>query len=162
MKVTFLSLFLFLGTMFSNVQSQNISGNVIDANTSTPLLGVSVSVKGTNIGAAIASVNSLEGPIILLAGGQGKGGNYKFFADSIHKKIKAIILFGEDSELIKKEFECRIPTICLSSLKDAIHYAHKQSIKGDKVLLSPACASFDQFDSYVHRGEEFCRIVREL
>ena len=51
MKVTFLSLFLFLGTMFSNVQSQNISGNVIDANTSTPLLGVSVSVKGTNIGA---------------------------------------------------------------------------------------------------------------
>jgi len=50
MKVTFLSLFLFLGTMFSNVQSQNISGNVIDANTSTPLLGVSVSVKGTNIG----------------------------------------------------------------------------------------------------------------
>ena len=118
--------------------------------------------KGTNIGAAIASVNSLEGPIILLAGGQGKGGNYKFFADSIHKKIKAIILFGEDSELIKKEFECRIPTICLSSLKDAIHYAHKQSIKGDKVLLSPACASFDQFDSYVHRGEEFCRIVREL
>ena len=118
--------------------------------------------KGTNIGAAIASVNSLDGPIILLAGGQGKGGDYKFFADSIHKKIKEIILFGEDSELIEKEFEPYVPTLCVSSLKDAIHYAQERSCAGDKILLSPACASFDQFDSYAHRGEEFCRIVGEL
>jgi UDP-N-acetylmuramoylalanine--D-glutamate ligase len=118
--------------------------------------------KGTNVGAAIASINSLEGPIILLAGGQGKGGDFKFFANSVHKKIKKIILFGKDSKLIEKEFKDYVSSTCVESLKDAVHYATEYGHEGDKVLLSPACASFDQFDSYIHRGEEFCRIVREL
>ena len=118
--------------------------------------------KGTNVGAAIASINSLEGPIILLAGGQGKGGDFKFFANSVHKKIKKIILFGKDSKLIEKEFKDYVSSTCVESLKDAVHYATKYGHEGDKVLLSPACASFDQFDSYISRGEEFCRIVRGL
>ena len=118
--------------------------------------------KGTNVGAAIASINSLEGPIILLAGGQGKGGDFKFFANSVHKKIKKIILFGKDSKLIEKEFKDYVSSTCVESLKDAVHYATEYGHEGDQVLLSPACASFDQFDSYIHRGEEFCRIVREL
>ena len=118
--------------------------------------------KGTNVGAAIASINSLDGPIILLAGGQGKGGDFKFFANSVHKKIKKIILFGKDSKLIEKEFKDYVSSTCVESLKDAVHYATKYGHEGDKVLLSPACASFDQFDSYISRGEEFCRIVRGL
>lgn len=118
--------------------------------------------KGTNVGAAIASINSLEGPIILLAGGQGKGGDFKFFANSVHKKIKQIIIFGEDSKLIEAEFKDHVSSICLGTLEEAVHYASEHGHDGDKVLLSPACASFDQFDSYIHRGEEFCRIVRGL
>ena len=118
--------------------------------------------KGTNVGAAIASINSLDGPIILLAGGQGKGGDFKFFANSVHKKIKQIIIFGEDAKLIEAEFKDHVSSICLETLEEAVHYASEHGHDGDKVLLSPACASFDQFDSYIHRGEEFCRIVRGL
>jgi UDP-N-acetylmuramoylalanine--D-glutamate ligase len=118
--------------------------------------------KGTNVGAAIASVNSIEGSLILIAGGQGKGGDFKFFADSIYRNLKEIILIGEDSKIIAKEFEPLISTTIVDNLDEAVYLAAENSNKGGTVLLSPACASFDQFDSYIHRGDEFCRIVREL
>ena len=118
--------------------------------------------KGTNVGAAIASVNSIEGSLILIAGGQGKGGDFKFFADSIYRNLKEIILIGEDSKIIAKEFEPLISTTIVDNLDEAVYLAAANSNKDGTVLLSPACASFDQFDSYIHRGDEFCRIVREL
>ena len=118
--------------------------------------------KGTNVGAAIASVNSIEGSLILIAGGQGKGGDFKFFADSIYRNLKEIILIGEDSKIIAKEFEPLISTTIVDNLDEAVYLAAEKSNKDGTVLLSPACASFDQFDSYIHRGDEFCRIVREL
>ena len=118
--------------------------------------------KGTNVGASIASVNSIKGSLILIAGGQGKGGEFKFFADSVHKNLKEIVLFGEDSQLIANEFDPLMPTTIVNNLDEAVNFATANSNEGDTVLLSPACASFDQFDSYIHRGDEFCRIVREL
>ena len=118
--------------------------------------------KGTNVGASIASVNSIKGSLILIAGGQGKGGEFKFFADSVHKNLKEIVLFGEDSQLIANEFDLLMPTTIVNNLDEAVNFATANSNEGDTVLLSPACASFDQFDSYIHRGDEFCRIVREL
>ena len=118
--------------------------------------------KGTNVGASIASVNSIKGSLILIAGGQGKGGEFKFFADSVHKNLKEIVLFGEDSQLIANEFDPLMPTTIVNNLDEAVNFATANSNQGDTVLLSPACASFDQFDSYIHRGDEFCRIVREL
>jgi UDP-N-acetylmuramoylalanine--D-glutamate ligase len=118
--------------------------------------------KGTNVDAAMASINSIISPVILLAGGQGKGGDFKFFAESVHSKLKQIILFGEDAQIIGKEFENLVPIKYVSNLEEAISFAYKNSSTGDTILLSPACASFDQFDSYIHRGEEFTRIVKGL
>jgi UDP-N-acetylmuramoylalanine--D-glutamate ligase len=76
--------------------------------------------------------------------------------------LKEIILIGEDSKIIAKEFEPLISTTIVDNLDEAVYLAAANSNKDGTVLLSPACASFDQFDSYIHRGDEFCRIVREL
>ena len=76
--------------------------------------------------------------------------------------MKEIVLFGEDSQLIANEFDPLMPTTIVNNLDEAVNFATANSNEGDTVLLSPACASFDQFDSYIHRGDEFCRIVREL
>ena len=118
--------------------------------------------KGTNVDAAMASINSIMSPVILLAGGQAKGGDFKFFAQSVHSRLKQIILFGEDAQIIGKEFEELVPIKYVNNLEEAILFAYTNSSNSDTILLSPACASFDQFDSYIHRGEEFTRIVKGL
>ena len=118
--------------------------------------------KGTNVGAVIASVQSMTGPVILIAGGQGKGANFKYLAESIHKEIKSIIIFGQDAPLIAKEFENLVTLYLANDLKQAVIKARDIAIKGDSVLLSPACASFDQFDNYMHRGDVFSSVVKTL
>jgi UDP-N-acetylmuramoylalanine--D-glutamate ligase len=118
--------------------------------------------KGTNVDAAIASISSLKKKIILLAGGQSKGGNFEQFAEAIKNKVKRAYLFGEDAKIMCNELNKFVPVILVDSLEDAVISAKKSSSPGDIILLSPACASFDQFDSFTHRGEEFERIVGEI
>jgi UDP-N-acetylmuramoylalanine--D-glutamate ligase len=118
--------------------------------------------KGTNVDAAIASISSFKKKIILLAGGQSKGGNFEQFAEAIKYKVKRAYLFGEDAKIIGDELNKYVPVIFVDNLEDAVILAKKSSLPGDIILLSPACASFDQFNSFIHRGKEFERIVGEI
>lgn len=115
--------------------------------------------KGTNVNAAIASINSVTAEVILLAGGQSKGGDFDYFAKATKNKIKLAVLFGEDSKLIGKQLKKYTSVIYKNTLEEAFHEANNLCTSGDTILLSPACASFDQFKSFSHRGDEFIRIV---
>ncbi len=118
--------------------------------------------KATNVAAAIASVNSLEGKVVLIAGGQGKGGDFVTFADAVHERLRGLVLIGADAALIELAFAGRAKLQHARSLQAAVNKAAAMAEAGDTVLLAPACASFDQFPNYLQRGETFCAAVKEL
>jgi UDP-N-acetylmuramoylalanine--D-glutamate ligase len=120
--------------------------------------------KGTNTGACIAAVNGLggKGRIILLAGGQGKGADFSVLREPLSTHAMLAILFGEDAGLIEKALQNAVVTITVSSMEDAVKLADARAESGDVVLLSPACASFDMFNNFEHRGDAFMHCVREL
>ncbi|MEX1266036.1 MAG: UDP-N-acetylmuramoyl-L-alanine--D-glutamate ligase, partial [Woeseia sp.] len=118
--------------------------------------------KATNVGAAIASVNSVSTPVVLIAGGQGKGGDFRLLADTVHRRLRAAVLIGEDADAIEDAFAGRVPVIRAGSLQSAVDEAASTAEPGDTILLAPACASFDQFDNYLQRGDAFCAAVEAL
>ena len=118
--------------------------------------------KATNVGAAIASVSSVDGPVILLAGGQGKGGDFEFFADAIAARLRTVVLFGEDAGLLADAFEGKASILRAADLESALIAGRAAAQPGDTVLLAPACASFDQFVNYLRRGDAFCELVEGL
>ena len=118
--------------------------------------------KGTNIDAVIRAVQSLEGPLILIAGGVDKGAAYTPWLEEFKNKVKLICAIGQAAGKIHDHLASQIPVMILSSLKEAVHQAIRCAEKGDNVLLSPGCASFDMFKDYAHRGKEFQRIVWEI
>ncbi len=118
--------------------------------------------KATNVGAAIASVDSIDGLVILIAGGQGKGGDFAELARSVFGKLRVAILIGEDAPLLEEAFDNLAPSERVSDMHAAVARAAELAEEGDTVLLAPACASFDQFTNYQERGEEFCRAVAAL
>lgn len=117
--------------------------------------------KGTNVGATLAAINGAEKPVILIAGGQGKGADFLPLKHAVAKSVKAVVLLGEDALKIAGAIEVGEKARIAESLRQAIELAADQSEAGDTVLFSPACASFDMFKSYEHRGEEFRRLVKE-
>jgi len=118
--------------------------------------------KGTNVGATVAAINGFDSNIILLAGGDGKGANFEGLADAAKNKVQYAILFGRDAGQIEKAIAQATTVIRAVSLDAAVKQAHELAVAGDTVLLSPACASFDMFDSYQQRGDVFMEIVRGL
>ena len=118
--------------------------------------------KATNVAAAIASVQSLETPVVLLAGGQGKGGDFAALAAAVSDRLRAVIVFGEDSAQIAQAFTGKAQLHIVPDLDAAVHCASELAAPGDTVLLAPACASFDQFINYMRRGDAFCAAVQEL
>ncbi|MGB5245149.1 MAG: UDP-N-acetylmuramoyl-L-alanine--D-glutamate ligase [Woeseia sp.] len=118
--------------------------------------------KATNVAAAIAAVNSVDGPVVLIAGGQGKGGDFIAFANAVHEKLRAAILIGEDAGKIAAAFGERSKVLQAASLADAVQMAAGLANAGDTVLLAPACASFDQFANYMQRGIAFCAAAEAL
>ena len=118
--------------------------------------------KATNVGAAIAAVHSVDGPVVLLAGGQGKGGDFDALATAVAPKLKGVAVFGEDSEKLEAAFDGMCKVFPVADLSAAVEIAHSIAAPGDTVLLAPACASFDQFANFPARGDAFCRLVREL
>ncbi|MEK7990552.1 MAG: UDP-N-acetylmuramoyl-L-alanine--D-glutamate ligase [Thiotrichaceae bacterium] len=122
--------------------------------------------KGTNVGATIAAIQGLErsGQIILIAGGEGKGADFKPLAIMAEQHLKACILIGRDATLIQKAFKkhSNIPIRFADSMETAISEAGQLAQSGDAVLLSPACASFDMFKGYEHRGQSFIDAVQQL
>ena len=101
-------------------------------------------------------------PIILIAGGRDKGTSFDILKNAIKKKVKLVILIGESRFRIQKEIGGEVKTEIASSLEDAITKTVKNLEAGDTVLFSPACTSFDMFNSYEERGIRFKQIVNEL
>lgn len=118
--------------------------------------------KGTNVGATIAAVSGMQGPLIMIAGGDGKNQDFAELADVFRGKVRHTVLIGRDAAAIAKALAgvCTLET-CVT-LEDAVRAAAKAAQPGDTVLLSPACASLDMFRDYTHRGAVFTQAVREL
>jgi UDP-N-acetylmuramoylalanine--D-glutamate ligase len=118
--------------------------------------------KGTNIGAVAAALASCGDRVILIAGGRNKGSDFSLLAASISRHVRHLILIGEAAEQMAGQLGHLVPVARASSMDEAVRRAAEVARAGDTVLLSPACASFDMFTGYAHRGEVFCRAVQVL
>jgi UDP-N-acetylmuramoylalanine--D-glutamate ligase len=118
--------------------------------------------KATNIGATLAAVRGFDGPLVLIAGGQGKGADFADLAEGLDERVKAVVLIGEATDEIERALGKRLPIWRAASMREAVAVAAELAVAGDLVLLSPACASFDMFNNYQHRGEMFTQAVQEL
>jgi len=118
--------------------------------------------KATNVAAAVASVQSIDGTVVLLAGGDGKGGDFSDLATALEGKLRAAVLIGKDAEAIAAAIDTVMPVYFAQNMDDAVHQAAAYAESDDTVLLAPACASFDQFDNYAARGDAFSSAVRAL
>jgi len=118
--------------------------------------------KATNIGAALAAIQGLDGPLVLIAGGLGKGADFGDLAAGMSEHVKAVVLLGEAAGVIEQSLSGRVRTEHAENMTDAVRRAAAMAVAGDTVLLSPACASFDMFDGYQERGDLFVRAVQEL
>ena len=114
--------------------------------------------KGTNVGATIAALKGLAKPTVLILGGEGKGQDFSPLAAPATQFARAVLLIGRDAPIIEKA----VPGERCGSLEEAVQRAARLAQPGDAVLLSPACASFDMFRDYKHRGEVFAAAVRGL
>ena len=119
--------------------------------------------KATNTNSTWYALESMTKPTILILGGVDKGNNYDFMKDLVKEKVKAIVCMGLDNSKIHEAFEEDIPLmIDTKSAREAVQAAFQLSEKGDVVLLSPACASFDLFANYEDRGFQFIEAVKNL
>ena len=114
--------------------------------------------KATNVDAAVKAVEALSeepGRIVLILGGRGKNAPYAPLAPLVKRKARAIVVLGEDADRIEAELKDYAPTVRAEEMADAVRRAYREAEPGDTVLLAPACASFDMFTSYEHRGRVF-------
>lgn len=121
--------------------------------------------KGTNVGAAIAALEGFAddaGKTVLIAGGDCKGADFSELRPVVERTARAVVLIGRDAPLIEAALEGAAPVQRAGSLEEAVALAAERARPGDRVLLSPACASFDMFRNYEHRGESFVRLVEKL
>lgn len=122
--------------------------------------------KGTNAGATVTAIRSFgeesSGKVVLIAGGESKGADLRPLIEPMNKFGKVAILIGADGEKIEQVLASTVEIKKVGSLEQAVQLAHQLAEPGDVVLLSPACASFDMFDSYMHRGEVFSKEVASL
>ncbi|MEN3037541.1 MAG: UDP-N-acetylmuramoyl-L-alanine--D-glutamate ligase [Candidatus Kryptonium sp.] len=118
--------------------------------------------KATNVNSLWYALESFDEPIILIAGGRDKGNDYSKVYDLVKKKVKLIIAIGESKEKIYNEFKNLTEVVKVDSMEEAVRKSYEEAKPGDVVLLSPACASFDMFRDYEHRGEVFKKLVNEL
>jgi UDP-N-acetylmuramoylalanine--D-glutamate ligase len=119
--------------------------------------------KATNVNSVWYALESFSTPIVLLLGGVDKGNDYSMLADLVKDKVRAIVCLGKDTAAIHKAFEQDVEIIVNStSMQDAVVLSSHLAQKGDTVLLSPACASFDWFKNYEDRGDKFKAAVMEL
>jgi len=119
--------------------------------------------KGTNVGATAAALKGLSRKAVLILGGDGKGQNFAPLLPAIREHAKHVLLIGRDAPLIRKAIGgSGVPTESCPSLESAVSSAARIAAAGDAVLLSPACASFDMFRDYKHRGDAFAAAVKAL
>jgi len=118
--------------------------------------------KGTNVGATLAAVAGMPGPVVLIAGGEGKNQDFAPLAQACRGKVRHVVLIGRDAEAIARSLAGVCPIERCATLPQAVEAAARAARAGDTVLLSPACASFDMFRDYAHRGAVFVEAVQEL
>ena len=119
--------------------------------------------KATNVNSTWYALESMTSDVVLILGGVDKGNDYSMLKELVKQKVKAIVCLGKDNERIHAAFEDDVHLIInTSSAQDAVQTAYHLATKGDTVLLSPACASFDLFKNYEDRGRQFKQAVKEL
>lgn len=118
--------------------------------------------KATNVAAAVASIESIDNMIVLVAGGEGKGGKFEDLATALENKLRAAVLIGTDANQIADALDTVKPVYFARDMQDAVEQAAAYAASDDTVLLAPACASFDQFENYAARGDAFAAAVEAL
>ena len=118
--------------------------------------------KGTNVGATSAAVSGMQGPLVMIAGGDGKNQDFSALADIFRGKVRHTVLIGRDAAAIAAALKGVCTLEMCATLEEAVRAAAKAAQPGDTVLLSPACASLDMFRDYTHRGAVFALAVKEL
>jgi UDP-N-acetylmuramoylalanine--D-glutamate ligase len=118
--------------------------------------------KGTNVGASIAAVAGMSGPLVMIAGGLAKGQDFTPLSQAFRGKVRHAVLIGTDAPAVAAAVKGVCTIEMAESMQEAVEAAARVAQPGDTVLLSPACASFDMFRDYGHRGDEFAAAVRAL
>jgi UDP-N-acetylmuramoylalanine--D-glutamate ligase len=118
--------------------------------------------KGTNVGATVAALNGMTRKVVLIAGGDGKGQNFGELKAAVARRARAVVLIGRDAPAIERALQNAVPVRHAKDMGQAVAACRALAQPGDAVLLSPACASFDMFRNYEHRGDVFADEVRKL
>lgn len=119
--------------------------------------------KGTNVGATAAGIEGLGRRIVLIAGGVGKGQDFEPLVPAVQRHVSAVVLIGQDATIMSQVLApSKVPTRLAGSMQEAVALAFESAQEGDAVVLSPACASFDMFQNYPHRGQVFVSAVTDL
>ncbi|MGO9621217.1 MAG: UDP-N-acetylmuramoyl-L-alanine--D-glutamate ligase [Desulfobaccales bacterium] len=118
--------------------------------------------KGTNVGAVAVSLGHFSKPVILIAGGRDKDSDFRLLSPLIKERVKALVLLGETRKRLAQTWKDLAPICLVNSMDEAVRRAYDLARPGEVVLLSPACASFDMFKDYAHRGDTFQKLVQEM
>ncbi len=117
--------------------------------------------KGTNVGATLAALEGMPEPVVLIAGGKGKGADFTPLRDAVRARARAVVLIGQDAPAIAEALQDVVPVVRAAGMEQAVREARRLAQAGDSVLLSPACASFDMFSGYEERGRVFAAAVHK-
>jgi UDP-N-acetylmuramoylalanine--D-glutamate ligase len=117
--------------------------------------------KGTNVGAALAAIEGVDGQLVLIAGGDGKGADFTPLATALQGKGRAAVLIGKDAGLLETLLQGVVPLRRATDMSEAVRFAAELAQPGDSVLLSPACASTDMFRNFEQRGDVYMQAVQE-
>ena len=118
--------------------------------------------KATNVDSTRVALEAFQEPLVLIMGGRGKGAPYTGLRDLVKRHVRRLLLVGEDAGRIQKDLGHAVPSKRVGTLQRAVAQAAREAVPGDVVLLSPACASFDQYSNYEERGRHFKRLVLKL
>ncbi len=118
--------------------------------------------KATNVGAMAAALAGCGSPVVLIAGGRDKGGDFSVLRGPVREKVRALVLIGEAAGTLERALGDLVPVIRAADMAGAVRHAAAAARAGDTVLLAPGCASFDMFAGYEERGRVFSRLVREI
>jgi UDP-N-acetylmuramoylalanine--D-glutamate ligase len=114
------------------------------------------------VGATLAAVAGMDGPLVLIAGGDGKGQDFGELREAFRDKVRHVVLIGRDAPALESALAGVCVTERAADMRAAVQAARAAALPGETVLLSPACASLDMFRDYTHRGDEFAAAVRSL
>jgi UDP-N-acetylmuramoylalanine--D-glutamate ligase len=118
--------------------------------------------KATNVDSAMKALESFTSPIVLIMGGLDKAGDFRLLRALVEEKVRELIVLGSAAEKIAGQLAETAPIVAVESIEKAVYQASRTARSGDVVLLAPACASFDMFENYEHRGRVFKELVRDL